>query len=300
MPLDHKEAVVTISFSGLALSCINKKKNHRYEFGILGCERHDPVFDIQEISMDPKTMIPISSRLMPHSLDLADDIEIEVVNPEKKGVERYGKGNFDRSGNEKNDLEDFGWVVDLEGKEFHNKRLEIKDPSKLKPRIFINSGKIYSEKITDEIFALVPVNHESKIKHLGRVAFRVGLDIKRSNAEESVVILRNNNNPGNFVELRSRLNENPLKKYQITIENLCYESGDGDGTDFLLFYDVIHDPDKRKFDLQRSVENGGRGNPGITIPDRNDLSLDTPPLNCLIGFLSQTDTIAITPVRNNR
>jgi hypothetical protein len=297
MPLDHKEAVVTISFSGLALSCINKKKNNRYEFGILGCERHNPVFDIQKIYLDPKTMIPISSRLMPHSLSLADDIEIEVVNPGQVGVSKHEKGDFDRLndkdkyGNEKNDLEDFRWIVDLEGEEFHNKKLEIKDRSKLKPRIFINSGTLYSEKITDEIIALVPVNHKSKIKPLGRVAFKVGLDIKRSNAEESGVILRNKNNPDNFVELRSRLNENPLKKYQITIENLCYESGDGGGTDFLLFYDVIRDPDERKFDLQRIVDNGARGNPGITIPDRNDLSLDTPPLNCFTVFLGQTDTI---------
>src|SRR5215475_8089331 len=96
MPLDHKEAVVTISFSGLALSCINEKKNNRYEFGILGCERHNPVFDIQKISMDPKTMIPISSRLMRHSLSLADDIEIEVVNPGQVGVSKHDKGHFDR------------------------------------------------------------------------------------------------------------------------------------------------------------------------------------------------------------
>jgi hypothetical protein len=67
--LDHTKAVVTISFSGLALSCINKEKNNRYEFGILGCEGHNPIFDIQEISLDPETMIPISSKLVDHSLD---------------------------------------------------------------------------------------------------------------------------------------------------------------------------------------------------------------------------------------
>jgi len=295
--LDHTKAVVTISFSGLALSCINREKNNRYEFGILECERHNPIFDIQEISLDPETMIPISSKLVDHSLNLADDIEIEVVNPVQKGVSRYTKGDFDRlndkdkRGNEKNDLEDFRWIVDLEGKEFHYKKLKIKDPSKLRPRIFINSGEIYSEKITDEIIALVPVNHKSEIKPLGRIAFTVGLDIARSKTEDSVVRLRNKNKQDNFVELLSRLNENPLKKYQITIENLCYENEDEDGTDFRLFYNVVQDPDKRKFDLQRIVDNGARGNPGITVHHRNDLSLDTPPQNCVTCFLGRTDTI---------
>src|SRR5262245_29967914 len=110
MPLDHTKATVTISFSGLALSCINAKG--QYEFGVIGCDRHQPVFDIQKIYLDPKTMTPINSELVDHSLSLKDDIEIEVVNPEHAGVMKFEPSDFDRL-NDKGDKEDFRWVVDL-------------------------------------------------------------------------------------------------------------------------------------------------------------------------------------------
>ena len=293
MALDHTKAAVTISFSGLALSCINQKDE--YEFGIIGCDRHRPVFDIQKIYLDPKTMTPINSELVDHSLSLNDDIEIEVLNPEQAGVLKFAPPafnwlpEFDRL-NDKGDEEDFRWVVDLEGEEFHNEKLEFKDPSQIKPRIFISSGILYTEIIADEIMARVSANGRQGPWSLGRVAFRVGMDVICKSVDGGVILRNKNDQSEACPPLMNGLNNDPPNKYLITIENLCTfdRNRAKPGTDFRHFYDVLRDSDDREFDLQRVVDNAGRGDLGKVTDNRPDHSLDTPPLNCLIGSLSRT------------
>ena len=80
MKLDHSNATVTVSIAGLGLACINKHKRNRCEIGILRCDRHKPLLDIQRIEYgrDGK---PVRSSLVPHSLNLDEDILIDVNLP---------------------------------------------------------------------------------------------------------------------------------------------------------------------------------------------------------------------------
>src|SRR5215212_6857591 len=150
MPLDHSKATVTISVAGLALSCINRLKQNRCEIGILRCDRHRPLLDIQKIELD-KRGSPLRSCLVPHSLSLDEDISIDLVHHDasrsdasvsdagggphcERGVSTYMRREFNRL-KDKGDAEDFRWVADLEGPEFHNRKLKIKHRSKLRPTI---------------------------------------------------------------------------------------------------------------------------------------------------------------------
>jgi hypothetical protein len=62
-------------------------------------------------------------------------------------------------------------------------------------------------------------------------------------------------------------------------------------TDFRLFYEVLNDPDGQQFDVQRIVENGGRGDPRAFLPSNKDFSLDNYPQVCLGCYLSESETL---------
>jgi hypothetical protein len=86
----------------------------------------------------------------------------------------------------------------------------------------------------------------------------------------------------------------PNKRYQITFENFCPPSEETrDGTDFRFVYDVISNGDENRveerFDLQRVVENDGRGNAEDTLASNPDFSLDMFPQPCVGGDAGQGD-----------
>src|ERR1041384_1424303 len=140
MPLDHSKANVTISVAGIAIS--RPYKRNQFEIGFVKCDRHSLVLDIQKIELHPVTRIPIRSCLKPHSLRLDENIFVDVVYPDQdgslqfqRGVSTYQGGEFDRLC-DKGDAEDFRWVADLEGPEFHNRKLRVKNLSELTPTVF--------------------------------------------------------------------------------------------------------------------------------------------------------------------
>src|ERR1051325_3817218 len=100
MPLDHSKANTTISFVGLALSCINKRKQNRCEVGVLRCERHKPTLDIQRIELDSVYGNPIRASLVPHSLNLDQDISINLAydDAEERSHCERGTSTFTRRG----------------------------------------------------------------------------------------------------------------------------------------------------------------------------------------------------------
>jgi hypothetical protein len=269
MPLDHNNAFITISFAGLALSCINQDKNNRFEVGILSCDQHELNFDIQEITLDPESGQPISAKLLTaYLLDLEDDILIEVVNPaplgvfNRQGVLKYQEPDFKVKPfnrlKDGGDHEDFRWIVDLEGSEFYDKALELdivsNEPDKrLQPLIFISDGVVYTEVKTDEKLARVSLGMAASSDHsipqmkidekqapaplvgnrdpspLGKVACRTGLDIICREEPGSGVKIGNKHKP-NPLFLPYQSQDGKRIKYQITIENLCEPSASAAGS----------------------------------------------------------------------
>lgn len=293
MQPDPENASVTVSLAGVALLCINRARENLCEVGVISCDHHKPVLDIQRIDLDPGTGKPVGSTLINHQLNLDGDIWITVHNSQTTGISPYQKpGDFSRF-SDQYDEKDFRWVVDLEGKEFHNRELGVKtlqqqSDSTLRPMIFISDGILYTEKRTDEILARVSMNGERDPVMLGKVAYKIGAGLFPGKGGRVELSNRTGAGTKNLVELPS----SPNVKYKVTIDNLCSIDRNLGGTDFQLFYRILYDPADRRFDLQRIVENYGRGDLGVPLKGDPNFSLDNLPQVCLSGFLGETQSLS--------
>ncbi len=299
MSLDHAKATVTISVAGIALTCINKLEGNRCEIGMLRCDRHTPLLDIQRIELDPETRTPISSSLIPHSLNLNEDLLINVVYPEAggggpcfpRGTSTYLRREFDRL-DDTGDDEDFRWIPDLEGPEFHGRKLKINHKSKLQPTIFLTEGILYARHKSDERFARYSVKGRASQAALGKLAGVIGADIT---CEDGGEIVLSNVSRGAIREDGSRcsvrLPKEDCSRYMITIENHCKLADESEGTDFRLFYEVLKDPTGKEFDLRRMVQTGCHVKAEEAPDGREDFSLDGSPQNCTAAQLGQTETL---------
>lgn len=298
MSLDHSKATVTISVAGLALSCINPLKQNRCEVGLLRCDRHKPVLDIQQIEMGHRSGNPICSSLIPNSLNLNEDILINVVHPDtdcmskcKKGTSTYIRRGFDRL-DDTGDDEDFRWIADLEGPEFHNRKLIIKQRSKLKPTIFISDGILYTRQKTFETLSRVSTNGKLSPRALGRFAYGMNVDINCPDGGEVVLSNRSDGESSEpYAHCQVRLQQKAGIRYLITIDNHCQLADEMEGTDFRLFYDAIKDPTGKEFDLRRTVATGCYAEPEESVEAQLDLSLDGYPEKCMTVHLGTTNNL---------
>src|SRR5689334_7851441 len=253
MPLDHSKANAIISVAGLALSCINALKRNRCEIGILRCDRHKPLLDIQKIELDPDSRQPVRSSLIAHSLSLDEDIFIDVEYPDTddtahcaSGVTTYMRREFDRL-DDTGDEEDFRWIADLEGPEFHNHKLKLNHRYKLNPTIFISEGILYTREKTDNAFARVPVKGRSSSIALGKFAYGLNTDITCPDGSKIVLSNRaDSQSPERRRCCSVRLPQNDCVQYLITIENHCKLADEAEGTDFRLFYEVVKDSEGKE------------------------------------------------------
>lgn len=261
MPLDHSIATATIWFSGLALLSINEQQQNRCEFSLLRCDSsHRPNLDIQEVYLDASGA-PISSQLVPHSLSLEGLISIEANLSTAQGVSLYKPtAEFNRLADQ-GDEEDFRWIPNIEGQEFHNTDLQIKPAAEIDPILVVSDGSLYTLRKTDEKFARMSVGPNPSLVPLGKIGYKIGIDITCHN-NGSIVI----SNGSETVSLPKILNV----RYMITVENHCTVPDDSFvGTDFQLFYDVLEPPPHGKFDLRRMIDNGPNPIPSGVLAESN-------------------------------
>jgi hypothetical protein len=247
--------------------------------------------------MDHGKRNPICSSLITHSLNLDEDIFIDVVHPDsdkdshcKRGVSTFTRREFDRL-DDTGDDEDFRWIPDLEGPEFHNRKLKIKNRSKLKPTIFLSDGILYTRQKTNEVFARVLINGKPSPKPLGRLAYGLNADITCPDGGEVILSNRfDRRSPEGSDRCVVRLPQNDRTKYLITVENHCQLPDELEGTDFRLYYDVVSDPEGKQFDLRRIVNTGCHAAPEEAIEERSDFTLDGFPQKCLVGIMGITES----------
>lgn len=306
MPLDHSKATVTVSVVGLAIACINRMKKDQCEIGMLRCDRHTPVLDIQKIRLDPESGEPINSCLFSHTLNLGEDIFINVKRPHARGDSHCAQGTstylrrgFDRL-NDTGDNEDFRWIADLEGEEFHNRMLMIEQRSKLKPTIFVGEGILYTRQKTYESLARVPINGtESPVKPLGRFAYGMNIDITCPEGGELVLSNRPDIDPRDKSDDCSiSLPQEDNVRYMVTIENHCNTADESEGTDFRLFYEALKDPTGKQFDLRRIVETGCHADPEEALEQIIDFSLDGFPERCPVVFVGRMTSLNSNTICN--
>jgi hypothetical protein len=257
------------------------------------------MFDIERIELDPDSGIPIRSSLIPHSLNLDEDISINIIYPGdgdgrshcERGTSTYMRRGFHRL-EDTGDEEDFRWIADLEGAEFHNHKLRIKQRSKLKPTIFLSDGILYTKQKTPESYARVSANGKPSPVALGKLAHGINADVTCLDGGEVVLSNRSESGlPGRNGRCSVRLPRVEHVRYLITIENHCQLPDESEGTDFRLFYDVVKDPEGKEYDLRRIVETGCYGTPEDIIEGRRDFSLDGFPQNCTVSFMGLSNSL---------
>ncbi len=297
----EQKTTVTITFAGLALFCFKGERNDNsektyseFQAAILQCPKHELVIDALEIALDPKTGEQIGSKLLSHSLNKKQNIKITAEKPKTERVKRHeNRGvEFDLE-RDLGDPKDFRWIVDLEGEKFDNQKLQLRphpsvaSPKQLGPLITVSSGVVYTAKRSDEKFALISMNNSARQPRLlGRIAHKIALDIVCDDRNGGAVRLSNAGSGNALPPLKAE----PNKRYLIAFDNVCPPSEElREGTDFRFIFDAASNQTGERFDLQRVVENGGRGNIEAGLPGHSDFSLDSEPFVCMGGLLSLTD-----------
>jgi len=277
--LDHSKATATLRFTGLGLFDFNRTPG-QCEVGIVVCRNHELFIDIQKESAAGATVVLSSQRL-------GHDLTIDAVNPAPGGAVPYTTDviAFNRKA-DTGDPEDFRWITDLAGSEFHSSPLRLNwdvsasTPAEIGPKLTIRHGTFYTALRTDYNFARVtqtangialPLN--SNPEFLGRIGCVIGADIE---CLDGAVVLRGADFPGGSLALKKE----PGVHYTINIDNDCDSPVNvGDATDFLLYYNVLSAPGGAQFDLVRVIENAGNAR-GTTVIPNTTFSLDTRPQIC--------------------
>jgi|SRR5215510_11331957 len=236
--LEHSKAFVTVSFQGLMALVINE--NREAEVGVLKHKHHQFTLEIKKITL-------LGASVINHSTDLGEDLWIEAVNPADNGVKKYinSKLTFDRKTN-RGDPEDFRWMVDLEGKEFHGSRLAITNPERFAPMIHLNSGIFYTQRRSQQMVKRVIQSNNVHEALLGKVASSVAAEIYLE-GRDGEVVLRYGRKGSERVTFRPE----PDTRYEIVLSNERPESMRTMGeSDFVSWYEVFADQSGRRFDLR--------------------------------------------------
>jgi hypothetical protein len=132
--------------------------------------------------------------------------------------------------------EDFRHVVDLEGQNFYNRPLKIKD-GVLTPSLYLSSGLFYTASLTSHPYKTVSADATvDSGRRIGRIATEVGANIYLDHAQSLVLRVGGKEGPELF-----RLKHEEEVTYEVTVDN-----GDNGlsppphpGNHFGLFYDAI-------------------------------------------------------------
>lgn len=272
--LNHSEASVTVTFEGLLALCVNDK--NQAEIGALRNSHHELTMEVNTITRQRDRERTSTVRL---PVKVNEDIFIEAVNASKPGVSLYkNEGIVFNRADGTGDPEDFRWVMDLEGPEFHNRKLTITRPEMLRPRIFIPTGTLYTQEIDSQPMGLTAAGDDLHWTYLGKLAKIIAADISFGAGDE--VIVRSGVNGSNAI----RLKRQPGTRYAIAIKNTRHTMTGIARNDFHFWYDALQDNTGKMFDLRNVVLNTG-----AAFPVRY---LDGFPESCLGGLLSRTRSLS--------
>ena len=263
MGLDHSEAMVRITFTGIFAFCINEKG--QCEIGVLKHHEHEATLSIARFgeSNDPENIAPPAA--------WKSGLQIKTEDP---GAHQYIGTDFDRPSNA-GDPEDFRWILDLEGPDLHDHHL-LRRPNQsgmvsLSPILRIDGGTIYTYLKSVSTYSRVSVQNTSNPERfLGKVARVIGIDIPC--ALKGQILLTDGEN--NQVSLANTMSD---MRYEITVSNTRPNmTAMGSHSDFLLFYELF-DPAIEEFDL-------------VMAAGPNQL-FSPPPLLCDGVFLGRTSSL---------
>lgn len=298
MGVDHSRALVRIAFDGLIVFCFNGAKS-LCEAGMIKDGNHHRNITITEILPSGDRRPVRLKEPGQYEIDPTKDVEISAVNaiPSTHPIMTYHTTDpaspFNRF-NDTGDPEDFRWVTDLEGTEFHGRKLQPKRDG-FKSTLRLSHGAFYTLKKTRRFFGrriIAGPGAGNPPEFMGKLAHNVGIDIVC--AEDSGRVIIKNKGASSQLELPRPVGDNGDvfgSTYEILIENSC-EPTFGRPGDFPLVYGALSDPSGVKYDLVVAVPAGhslDRG--GEAFANKPEFRLDGEPQVCNTGFLGISETL---------
>jgi hypothetical protein len=250
--LNLATATAIISLRGLGMGCFGQ---YGYESGFVPHPPH--VYRLQIKELGPGATTPIRPPLL-----ITGNIRFDVINPLRPGVFRYENGSFMRP-NGSTDEQHFGWILDMEGPEMHNEKLELIPLSVagVPPlrKVLIPHATFYTRSLSDYVYSRVNAKRNAKERGvmLGRIAGEMGAAIHCEPRSGSGIRLTVERGRPLFLPWR------PDLKYDITLRNLRPEDKPHMASDFPVYYTVLRDPDGDEYNIAHVV--------GIRVRNKRDM-----------------------------
>jgi hypothetical protein len=236
---------IKIALTGLVAFCFDDGRKN-CQVGILrGIKAHKLRFKVFKVNPDSRQEFDFS--------DKANTMEVflKVSKTDNEGVQLYTNGPFSRD--ESDDPNDFRWVTDIEGQEFHDQPLAVA-PGKLTPSFHFNNGLFYTALKTP---ADIMQNSIIKVPDTS-VAVFMGVNIYLADSDEASLVF------GDEIF--------PLKKeanttYKLQVFNDCPGVAPSSAGDFLFYYrafkkQTLEDiPDDEQFSVLAPPVPGGTVDP---------------------------------------
>lgn len=264
------EDFVTVFFEGLMICCFNPNEN-RFETAILRRENHD--FSVRIVKYDGDSKVEDKEYKDIPSEDVLFDFEGKG-NPQVNGFRKFEAGTFDRKNESFNDSRDFRWLVDLEGEEFYNSKIEPTGQSLSKHKmplvpVYVKNAEFYVNQLTYYLNDKVEDDekgNEINREFFGKYGYVLGA---RMNADDIIMNFEGSPIPSLNVSRKDGFT------YKIFITN-TREGGD-EQNELPVYYRVVKHPSNKQFNLERR--------------DDSEVELYNRTNNCGKIILGKTETI---------
>jgi hypothetical protein len=242
---------VTIYFRGLLGFCFGEESKYCQVGFHTKANNHEVKVSIYKkrgnriISAVPT--LRLGHEMIRRSSDLWLNVEGEIP-PKQQTAEPY---IVNGQGSTLIDNQDFRHVADLEGENFYNRQLKIKD-GVLTPSLYINRGLFYAAALTEHGYKTVLADSavEDLDRHahppagaggqghvqgrrIGKIATEIGANIYLDDASQAVVLRAGEKGGAELF----RFNREEDTTYEVTIEN--YDTQAPTGNDFGYYYDAV-------------------------------------------------------------
>jgi hypothetical protein len=176
--------------------------------------------------------------------DLGDEVFFDVVNPVHSGVSIYTNGEtFDRSPLI-DDENDFRWMVEFDGPEFHNRPLQVNEGI-FNPIIYIRNGTFYTAK-KSLLQKIHPMTFTAPGPGPQEFTWFVGADVFLGESESSATLRYGAGDAQSYT-----FTKGPEKMYLVVVLNLAPSDHPSSkmASDFQFYYDAFDVPLQEKFDV---------------------------------------------------
>jgi len=208
---------------------------------------------------------------------------LQIINSSAtSAIPPYEKGHSGRRPDSQLGQSDFSWIIDLEGKEFHNKKLTL-EPGHLKPIIHLPIGKFFTQYKSFDLQRRQGKN--GNFSNFGFVPETVALHVDLQPGQE--LVLKDDGSGDKVFDLSyDTLTNNPPcpSPYIVLINNTRYPATEA--SDFGMYYQLFPEiKEDQQYDFQAN-KGADRVNP--LNPDPTWTVRTCCQMACTTIFLGQT------------